>query len=437
MTGVERVRAVDAYRAYAILTVIAGHWLAFALSVQDGRLTGRNLLEIWPPAPWLTWLFQVMPVFFLVGGYANAASWTNRRGTLTPLGWIGARLWRLLLPTAVLLVTVTAAAMLARTLGMDEGMLGLALAIAGLPLWFLAVYVAVVPLTPLLAAGQRRWGARVPLALLASAVVVDVLFVHLGVPLVGYLNFAFFWIGVYCLGIAWRGGALPGRAWVPGALAIGGFVALVLLVVLGPYPVSMLGAAGERVQNNGPPSAALVALALTQTGIVLLLRERVERWCAVPAVWRVVVPANLVAMSLYLWHMVAGVLASVVVWQVGLVAAAAPTTPVWWLWRPLWYATCATILAVLVLLVRRFERPVQALPGTPASSPRRVAAAVAGVLGACSGMVQLTVAGLGAGPAGLPLLGLAGFGLGAALLAWSTGALRAAARAAPASRPLP
>lgn len=431
------MRAVDAYRAFAVLTVIVGHWLAFALSVQDGRLTGTNVLEIWPPAPWLTWLFQVMPVFFLVGGYANAASWTRRRGTLTPLGWIGARLWRLLLPTSVLLVTVTAAAVVARAVGVDETMLDLALTIVGLPLWFLAVYVAVVPLTVLLVAGHDRWGAWLPVALLGSAVVVDALFVHLGVPLVGYLNYALFWIGVYCLGIAWRSGAITGRAWVPAALAFGGFAALVLLVALGPYPVSMVGAAGERVQNNGPPSAALVALALTQTGIVLLLRERVERWCSVPAVWRGVVTVNLVAMSLYLWHMVAGVLAALLAWQVGLVAAAAPTSPGWWAWRPLWYAMCALILAALVTLVRRFERPIESRAGTPPSTPLRVMVTVVGVLGACAGMVQLTVSGLGTGPAGLPLLGLAGFVLGTAALVWSTGVRHASSRAASATWPLP
>jgi fucose 4-O-acetylase-like acetyltransferase len=400
---------VDAYRAFAILTVVLGHWLAFALVVRDGALSGRNLLEIWPPAPWLTWFFQVMPLFFVVGGYANAASLDRRDPSRTStLGWIGLRLWRLLLPSLVLLLVATAAAVVARLLGAGGAMLDLALAVVGLPLWFLAVYLLVVATTPWLVAAERRLAWRLPLLLACLVVVADVLFNHLGVPLVGWSTYAWFWLGVYCLGICWRHGTLPTSGWLPPTLALGGFTALVLLVTLGPYPVSMLAAPGSPVQNNGPPSVALLALALTQVGVVLLLRPAVERACRRRRVWAGVVAVNLVAMSIYLWHMVAAVAASVVFWLTGLAAAAEAPSGEWWLQRPLWYLTCGLLLALLVRLVRPVEwrRPV--LDGRPGSTGRGWLLA-AGVLLAAVGMLQLTVSGLTAGPAGLPVAGLGAY----------------------------
>lgn len=416
-----RVRAVDAYRAAALLLVVLGHWLAFALFVEDGQLTGRNVQQVWSPGSWLTWVFQVMPVFFLVGGYGNAASWTRRRSTVTPLAWIGARVWRLLVPTIVLVAVVVGAASVLRLVDVDAHLVDLVVTQVGIPLWFLAVYVVVVPMTPGLVAAVARRGLAVPGGLLGAALLADLLFVHLGVPWVGYLNYAFFWIGVYALGVGWRSGALPRRRAFAALLAVGGLVGAMLLVRLGPYPVSMLAAEGEVVQNNGPPSAALIALAVAQTGFVILLQPWVERGCARPAVWAAVVWVNVYAMTLYLWHMVAGVLAALVFYALGLVERVVPPSPEWWLWRPVWFATCIPLLVALVAVFGRFERRVVAPDQGPETTRLRVLGTVTGIVLAAAGMVQLAVHGLGAGPAGLPVLGLLGLGMGSALLARATG----------------
>ena len=78
-TPATRNRVVDFLRALAIIVVVVGHWLMAAIVVRDGDLVPNALLNI---ADWthpLTWVFQVMPVFFLVGGYANAASLASPR----------------------------------------------------------------------------------------------------------------------------------------------------------------------------------------------------------------------------------------------------------------------------------------------------------------------------------------------------------------------
>ena len=70
-----RNRYVDLLRALSIGAVVFGHWLIAAPWMDGGRLHFDHMLAIQPWTQWLSWLFQVMPVFFMVGGYSNAASW--------------------------------------------------------------------------------------------------------------------------------------------------------------------------------------------------------------------------------------------------------------------------------------------------------------------------------------------------------------------------
>jgi hypothetical protein len=74
--GVERVRYLDLLRPVAIGCVVYGHWLLASLTYSHGRFSDLDALGYVGWGRWLTWAFQVMPVFFLVGGYANALSWT-------------------------------------------------------------------------------------------------------------------------------------------------------------------------------------------------------------------------------------------------------------------------------------------------------------------------------------------------------------------------
>ena len=76
-TPPQRNRYVDFLRAASITIVVLGHWLMAAPSTERGELTLSDMLHIAPWSQWLTWLLQVMPLFFVVGGYANAASWVS------------------------------------------------------------------------------------------------------------------------------------------------------------------------------------------------------------------------------------------------------------------------------------------------------------------------------------------------------------------------
>lgn len=417
-TPPSRERYVDLLRALAILLVVMGHWLAAVVYTEDGRLTGMNALVVLGWTHLATWVFQVMPVFFLVGGFANAASWTSarRRGD-DATAWLRSRAERILRPTTAFLVVVVVTALIARAVGVDGDLVADAAWVSGIALWFLAVYLGVAAATPLTYRLHLRYGLAVPAMMALGVAAVDLIHLGFGVPWVGWLNAALLWGGVHQLGYSWHDGRLR-RNLRPGwLLAAGGGAALLALTVFGPYPVSMVSVPGEDVQNASPPSLALLAFAVTQAGAVLLLHDAGDRWCHGLRRWIAVVAVNAVVLSLYLWHLAAVVIAAVLLYGTGLFPEPPVGSPAWLALRPLWIAAVACVLILILLAVARWERPRRrlesGLPDHPAprpataSRPIATLAAAVGVVAACVGLVVLTVNGLSP-PAfgGVPVIGL-------------------------------
>jgi len=105
-TPANRDRWADALRVGSLIVVMFGHWLMVVVT-PDGEIS--NALKIVPGLQPLTWVLQVMPLFFLVGGVAHAHSLESLRargGSTTGryAGFVRARTARLLRPTAVFLV---------------------------------------------------------------------------------------------------------------------------------------------------------------------------------------------------------------------------------------------------------------------------------------------------------------------------------------------
>ncbi|MFI7632857.1 acyltransferase [Nonomuraea sp. NPDC049400] len=417
-TPAHRDRTVDLLRAIAITAVVVGHWLVVHVS-YDGGPRGGSVLELVPWTRPLTWLFQVMPVFFLVGGYANAASLAAHRATGGDATcWTLRRTDRLIRPTTVLLAVLAASALAAQALGADPGLIGIAVWVAGIPLWFLVAYVAVVALTPLMHALHRRYGLAVPIVLTVLVGLGDAARLVLRAPALGDGNFLLAWLAVHQLGFAWQDGRLPARPRAGLPLAFSGLVALVGLTVVGPYPISMVGIPGEGIQNTSPPTLALLALAATQTGLALSLHGPAGRWLRRPRPWTVVVTVNSVVMTLFLWHMTAVVLGALALYPTGLLPAPPPGTPAWLLLRLPWLAALALILGVLVMVFGPVERRAGPRPG-----PGATAGATAGVLtvlglaGVVAGLLTLAVTGpRGHALSGLPIVALIGYFAGAGTL---------------------
>lgn len=353
-TPARRERYVDFLRVFSLAVVMFGHWLMAAVEWRDGRLVAENVLEAAPAAQWLTWIFQIMPVFFVVGGFSNTASWTGAARDGRGYGaWLGGRLVRLVRPVLAFALVWSAVVAGLSLAGTDPAAVR-AGSIAQ-PLWFLAVYVVVVAVAPAMVAAHRRWGWRVPVALGVGVAAVDLARWPLGVPLVGWANLALVWLFAHQLGVAWRSGGMASwsRRRLIGLAALG-LGALFLLTGAGGYSSSMVGV-GDARSNTFPPSLALVALGLWQFAAALLLRPAVDRWLGRPRAWAAVVVANGMAMTVFLWHLTALVVVSAVALPTGLIASPPAGSAAWWAWRPVWIVALVLALVPLVALFARVE----------------------------------------------------------------------------------
>lgn len=352
-TPASRDRAVDALRAFAILGVVLGHWLVTALVAKDGGLHTTSPLQYMPWLAPISWLFQTLSVFFLVGGHVATRSLAGARGRGDTYGsWLRARLARLLRPVAALLclwaVTATALLLTGTPQATIETLLKLALS----PLWFLLVLAALTAATPLLTRLNPLW----PLAVVLH---VDLLRfgLHTGPAWLAWLNLPAGWLVPYTLGAAWTRGELDGRR-AARALFLGGTTATALLIGFAGYPASMVGVPGAKISNLDPPTLAAVTFGLAQCGLALLLRDRLRRAMARPLLWAAVALVNLSAMTIYLWHQTAMMATT----ATGLTAGRLPglhTSPdslVWVTQRLAWLPVFASVLALCWAAFRHHEQ---------------------------------------------------------------------------------
>lgn len=412
-TPADRNRHVDLLRVVAVGMVVVGHWLAVAIRTSDGQLEGVTVLAEIDWTHWVTWVFQVMPVFFLVGGYANAASWTSHRDRGGDwASWIHRRASRLLWPTTIFLASGAVGALAARSTGIRPEVLDEAMWFVVIMIWFLAVYLGVTALAPALLAGQTRWGWTLLLAMAAVIVAVDVARMRFGVAWIGNVNFLFVWGAVHVLGLTWWDGQLvqsERRLWT---LGLSGAVTLIVLTAFGPYPISMINVPDAPVQNTNPPTVALTALASAQTGGLLLLRRPAERWLERSSrAWTSVVGGNAVIMTVFLWHVVPVLVAAPLLHLTGLWPQPPVGSGAWLALRVPWVVVLALLLVGVVGVVGRFEQPPGALLISDGAGRTGAATALAaaGVAAAMVAIVLLTDRGLfvPGGPVGLPLGALA------------------------------
>ena len=415
----ERNRYVDFLRALSILAVVVGHWLVAAPYIgANGDVVGGHLLGILPWTQWLTWGFQVMPIFFLVGGYSNGVSWASSRAKNGHYSdWFASRIQRLINPVFPVLLAWGLFAFLATQAGMDRATVRMAVELALVPVWFLAVYLLVTALAPFTWRLWEKLGFVSVAVFAAAAVLVDVLTFALDVPYVNFLNFIFVWVGIHQLGYAWQQGRIAqGRAL---ALFLGGLAVLIGITVYGPYPIAMIGVPGAEITNSMPPTLALLALGVTQTGLVLALQPWGRKLLDNLTLWTATVLMNGMIMTVYLWHLTAYVLVMVAAWLGGGIGLRmAPGSTEWWWTRPVWFALYIAVLLPLIALFARYERGMGAAKReTPVPHLRLVL----GMIAICIGLAMTAAISI-ASPAGvtgvrlwvvaLPFVGAALVGFG-------------------------
>ena len=363
-SGTSRNTYLDLIRVVAIAAVVVGHWIATGITYKHGQLGGVDVLGVSPWTSWLTLIFQVVPLFFLVGGYAGALSWTRYRATGgSAFGWARRRARRLLVPTAGYVAAISLAVVVCMAAGANRDDLEEAGWALSLHLWFLAPYLLLLLLTPALLALHRRYGIAVPAVMAATAVLIDVAVIEGHWHFVGWVNYLLVWGTFHQLGFAWHDGFLAGRRGRALVLATAALFALVALIWWGPYPVSMVGVPGARIQNASPPSAALLAFGLAQTGVVLLASASVSAWLAQPARVRlrgVIQRGNAMTMPIYLWHMVPVVIVTVVAYPNHWFAQPPIGSRAWWVQRIPWVAAVTLVLAAVLAVVVRAAQLLQA-----------------------------------------------------------------------------
>jgi len=405
-----RDAGIDAVRAIAIAGVVIGHWLVTALVLgDDGVLHVRSPLAALPAAQPLSWLLQTLGLFFLAGGYAAATSAARRRsradsagprrpvvgsgdgldevgggrpvggqaagpGTVGPahaaarVGWrrlrVSHRLRVLVAPVGALLGLLALALIAGALAGVPEESLRTVGKLVISPLWFLLPFLVLTALITPIARVVRRCGP-VPPAAGAAAVVVAADLGHGSLP----MTLVAAWAVPFVLGVALAQGRLArrGTGWL---MLIGGAAAVVALVFLAGYPASAVGVPAAGRSNLDPPSLAAIALAVAQTGAVLLLLPRLRRLGA----RRPVRALNDAALPVYLWHQATMISVTVAAaWIVGRRPGllAAPDSYGWAVARLAWLPLFA---AALVLVVRiagsasaagRPARPYRTVGGQP------------------------------------------------------------------------
>lgn len=355
-TPPDRDRTIDLLRVASIGVVIVWHWALSLTHWEGGGLVMPNPIDVIPGAWLATWVLQIMPVFFLVGGYVNLRGWRSiRRRGGAAWQFLGPRLWRLAVPPAVFAVTW----------GLFEGLLLLlrdghrtALDWGGIvfmPFWFLGAYTFVVLLVPLTA----RWHDRARLGsfvvLGAGIAASDLLRFVGGVEVFGIVTSGLVWLTVHQLGYLLADGTLD-RLELRGRLALTGaaLVGLAMLTGLLVYPGSMVATRDVELSNMWPTTAPIALVGLLQLGLVLLVRPAAARWLERRRPWKAVVAVNTVIMTLFVWHMAAKV-AVIGIYEALGFEPIAEATLAWWLQRPVWLIAPAMILAVLVAIFAPFE----------------------------------------------------------------------------------
>jgi len=390
-TPVTRNRAVDFYRALAISFVILGHWFLVAPVLRNGEIELTILLAEQPWTQYLTWLFQVMPVFFFVGGFSNALSWQSaRKDPARRRAWASGRLSRLLKPTVPLVLFWAAGAFVAARLAVDGAEIAAISQAALVPIWFLAVYIVITMVVPVTYWVWERAGIWSVIGLALGAIAVDSIAFGLDQGWLRWANYGFVWLAVHQLGYWWQGAGRPSVTAL-GLIALGIAWLYVLIAQLG-FPVAMVSVPGEEISNTRPPTTAMLAVGAVQIGVILLMTGPISNWLRRTRPWAIVILMNQMIMTIYLWHMTAMILVvGLALWAGGIGLSVEPGTGLWWGMRPVWLGLFMAALLPLVLIFLRFEAGSaggrEAAPGPMQAIP--------GALITCAGLVMMALAGIG------------------------------------------
>jgi Acyltransferase family len=349
-----RDKYVDFIRAFSLLVVVAWHWVFTILVWEDDGPHASNPLGFTTGLWVLTWAFQVMPLFFYVGGYGHLRSWEKARDRGQSI-WtlVGVRLKRLAVPTLALLgVWIIIGAVVSAVF--DWAWTWQAVKLVVSPLWFMGVYLMLVLVLPVAIWLHTRFDTIVLVTLAGIAGLVDVFRFRYDVAELGWINMIVVWGLCHQLGFFYER-IVTSRRTVDWTLLIGGGLALAALVSSGLYPGSMVGVPGET-SNMAPPTVCIIALVLLQAGILEIIRPAIQLRLERPTWARVSDVINRFALPVFLFHTTGMALYRGINYVVfGNRTDVREPDLLWWLTRPLAFiGPLLCTLPVIYLFGRRW-----------------------------------------------------------------------------------
>lgn len=376
---------LDLVRVACVVLVVFAHILFSGVGRgPDGSIVIERTVEQQTWFDVASWLADIMPLFFVVGGFAARAGWASsqKRGG-TEDEFVRVRLARLARPALPLFVFFTVALGAARMLGIDPALVDTVAIGVGSPLWFLAAYITAQALAPRMMRLHARYGARVLAVLFVCVVLVDllrfglvrgVLGVHAlppdhygaGDELAGIPNVLFVWLFCQQVGFFLYDGWFRRRStWQLIALMAGGYGLAVASVPLMGYSWNMLA-------NQWPPTLPLAILAVVQAAGLTLLHRPLTALTRIRAVQGTMLLIGSRLMTVYLWHL------PVVMILIGIelllpIPMPAPGGAVWWWTRVPFLLLVLAVVWLLSIPLARFEKvPSLGAPRLRAATPLAV-----------------------------------------------------------------
>ncbi len=361
---------------------------------------------VWP----LTWLLQLVPLFFLAGGHSNLLAWRAARATGGSYGTylVGQIGWLIRPALAFVIAWLIIPLSLELLQAPDEAVTAFSRLIVQ-PLWLLGLYLVAVAVTPVMLRLHQRLPVITPLVLLAGVIGLSLvggsIAAHAGGVLVALLfgQLAFH----YADGTLWR---LPRWALITGAGTA--FAGLVLVTTLGGQPLLQL-AEPTGYAAFAPSLAGVLLIGIAQLCLVSLPREAGLRAIAASGPARAVAVVRAAPMTVYLVYLCAMLVVA------GLAGVASSDGGLGWLAEPRTVFALGLIAMPTLLAFLWFERrrstpamPVEAeeqVAPIEAPSPRSWAdtlAASLGVIYGALGVLGFAVTGLSGWTETSTLLGL-------------------------------
>jgi hypothetical protein len=370
----------DFLRSFSLLVVILWHWCFTIFIWNDSGPNATSPLGFTSGIWIFTWLLQVLPVFFYIGGYVHLKAWERSAARGEKIWHFALRQARsLAIPAAALLVTwIILGIVIGNVFDLKWMTRGVLLVIS--PLWFVAAYLALICLLPITVWLHRRYDSLVLVFMGGLAIIVDISRFRYHVPGIEWANMLFVWGFAFQLGYfhsritgldggpRYQDGRIEWDYQSHRSLQLAriftsaGLFALIGLVFSGLYPGSMVGVPGQG-SNMAPPTVCIIALTLFQVGVAELLRPGVLSLLAKGKLfYRFVAVLTRFALPLFLFHTTGMALSRGVEWSIfGTESEATAPTLTWWLLRPV--SIIGPLLATLPVIYF-FGRRYQSTPVT-------------------------------------------------------------------------